>query len=129
MGLVEVVCVEPQTWRATALGKELDVELFQVFMGLWYEWEIPIILEDYHLIDEEEADALCACLGKADAKSVLIAYMQRAYFEYRKAAGERSARVGAPDEQRRTAKAAVLPDCNRSGNSGGPINHCVFTDA
>src|SRR5262249_46907281 len=49
MGLVEVVCVELQTWRATPLGKELDVDLFQVFMGLWDEWEVPTILEDYHL--------------------------------------------------------------------------------
>lgn len=27
MGLVEVVCVEPQTWRSSPLGKELDVDL------------------------------------------------------------------------------------------------------
>ena len=42
----------------TPLGKELDVDLFQVFMGVWYEWEVPMILENYHLIDEAEADAL-----------------------------------------------------------------------
>jgi hypothetical protein len=40
MGLVEVVSVEPQIWRATPLGKELDVDLFQVFMGIIYEWTI-----------------------------------------------------------------------------------------
>ena len=46
MGLVEVVCVEPQTWQPTPLGKELDVDLFEVFMGLWDEWEVPRILEE-----------------------------------------------------------------------------------
>jgi hypothetical protein len=86
MGLVEVVCVEPQTWRATALGKELDVDLFQVFLGLWDEWEIPMILEEYHLLDEAEAEALYACMDNADAESVLIGYVQRAYFDYRKPA-------------------------------------------
>jgi len=39
MGLVEVVCVEPLTWRISPLGKELDVELFEVFMGLFDEQE------------------------------------------------------------------------------------------
>ena len=49
MGLVEQVCVEPQTWRHTFLGKELNVDLFQVFIGLWDEWEVPLILEEYGL--------------------------------------------------------------------------------
>jgi len=39
MGLVEVVCIEPLTWRISPLGKELDVELFEVFMGLFDEQE------------------------------------------------------------------------------------------
>ena len=52
MGLVEQVRDEPPTWRNTPLGNELDVDLFQVFMGLWYEWEVPLILEEYGLIDE-----------------------------------------------------------------------------
>ena len=43
MGLVEVVTTEPPTWRHTPLGKELDVELFQAFMGHWSEWEVPMI--------------------------------------------------------------------------------------
>jgi hypothetical protein len=84
MGLVEVVCVESQTWRATPLGKELDVDLFEVFMGLWDEHEVPMILEDYHLIDEEEADVIYARMSKENAESVLSGYVKRAYFEYRK---------------------------------------------
>jgi hypothetical protein len=35
MGLVEQVCVEPPTWQYTPLGKEVDIELYQVFIGLW----------------------------------------------------------------------------------------------
>jgi len=85
MGLVEVVSVEPQTWRATPLGKELDVDLFQVFMGIIWEWDVVTILEDYRLIDKAEADALYARMEKGDAESVVIGYVKRAYFDYRKA--------------------------------------------
>jgi hypothetical protein len=83
MGLMEVVCVEPEMWRLTPLGRELDVDLFEVFMGLWDEWEVPTILEHYHLIDEAEADDLYARMDKADAASVLTS-VKRAYFDYRK---------------------------------------------
>ena len=85
MGLGEVVCLEPQTWRSSPLGKELDVELFEVFMGLWDAWEVPIILEDYRLIDELEADVIYARMSKDNAESVLSGYVKRAYFDYRKA--------------------------------------------
>src|SRR5689334_17434915 len=85
MGLVEVVCPEPQTWRATPLGKELEVDLFEVFLGSWDPWEVPMILEDYHLIDKAEAEALYARMDKADPESILIGYVKRAYFVYRNA--------------------------------------------
>jgi hypothetical protein len=57
LGLWECISVEPRTWRITPLGKELDVELFNVFLGMTEEWEVPMILEQYRLIDESEADA------------------------------------------------------------------------
>jgi hypothetical protein len=85
MGLVEVVCVEPETWRSSPLGKELDVDLFEVFMGVWDAWEVPSILEDYRLIDGSEVDAIYARMDKGDAESILIGYVKRAYFDYRKA--------------------------------------------
>jgi hypothetical protein len=85
MGLVEVVCVESQTSRSTALGKELDVELFEVFMGHLCEWEVPSILEHYHLLDESEADAILERMTEANAETVLLGYVKRAYFDYRKA--------------------------------------------
>jgi len=46
MGLLEVVCLEPVTWRPTPLGNELDVALFKVFFGTWCKWEVPGILSE-----------------------------------------------------------------------------------
>jgi hypothetical protein len=86
MGLVEQVCAEPRTWRITPLGKELDVDLFQAFMGLWCEWEVPLILEEYGLINESEFNAILECATDADAERLLSGYVKRAYFDYRKAA-------------------------------------------
>ena len=85
MGLVEEVRDEPLTWRTTPLGKELNVDLFQVFLGLWYV-DVPTILEEYGLLDESEFDAICECTSIADVESLLSGYVKRAYFDYRKAA-------------------------------------------
>jgi hypothetical protein len=85
MGLVEQVRDEPQTWRDTSLGKELDVELFQVFMGIFWEWEVPMILENYGLLDESESDAIIECMSETNAERVLSGYVKRAYLDYRKA--------------------------------------------
>ena len=85
MGLVEQVRDEPQTWRDTSLGKELNVELFQVFMGIFCEWEVPMILENYGLLDETEFDAICECMSETNTERVLSGYVKRAYLDYRKA--------------------------------------------
>ena len=85
MGLVEQVCVEPQTWRHTFLGKELNVDLFQVFIRLWDEWEVPLIQEEYGLLNESEFGAIFECTSEANAEGLLIGYVRRAYFIYRKA--------------------------------------------
>jgi len=42
------------TEQATPLGKELDVDLFMVFIGMWDPWEVPGILLDRGLINESE---------------------------------------------------------------------------
>jgi len=88
MGLVECVCAETDIWRSSTLGKELDVDLFGVFLGLFEEWVVPSILERYRLIDEPEADDICERMfeDNADAESVLSGYVKRAYFDYRRAA-------------------------------------------
>ncbi len=85
MGLWEMVGVEPQTWQITPLGKELDTELYEVFMGVMYESDVPPILEEYGLLDESAFDALCECTSEADWESLLEMYVKRAYFDYRKA--------------------------------------------
>jgi hypothetical protein len=86
MGLVEQVCVEPPTWQYTPLGKEVDIELHQVFIGLWYEWEVPLILEQHGFLNESEFDAIIECTSEANAERLLSGYVKRAYFDYRKAA-------------------------------------------
>jgi hypothetical protein len=85
MGLWEVVCVEPETWGFSPLGKELDVVLFVVFMGVINAWDVPIILEEYGLISESEFNAILECTSDADAERLLNGYVKRAYFDYRKA--------------------------------------------
>ena len=86
MGLVEQVRDEPLTWQYTPLGKEVDIELFEVFMGIIYEGDVPIILEEYGLLNESEFDAILECTSDAHAERVLSGYVKRAYFDYRKAA-------------------------------------------
>ena len=86
MGLIEQVRDEPPTWRNTSLGNELDVDLFQVFMGLWCEWEVPLILKEHGLLTESEFDAIIECTSDANAERLLNGYVKRAYFDYRKAA-------------------------------------------
>jgi hypothetical protein len=49
MGLVEEVPGQADTWRNTPLGNELHIDLLEVFMGLWDEWDIPEILQAYGL--------------------------------------------------------------------------------
>jgi hypothetical protein len=71
MGLLEQVRAEPQTWRITPLGRELDIDLFHAFMGLWYEWEVPLILEEHGLINESEFNSILECTSDADAESLL----------------------------------------------------------
>jgi hypothetical protein len=84
MGLVEYFSSD--SWGNTPLGKELDVDLFEVFIGLFDAWEVPYILEHHRLIDERESDSICArVMTKANPEFVLVAFVRRAYLDYRKA--------------------------------------------
>jgi hypothetical protein len=84
MGLVEVVGDEPfTTWQITPLGKELDVDLFEVFMGIKWKCDVPIILAEHGLLNELEFDAILEWMS--DANADLSGYVKRAYFVYRKA--------------------------------------------
>jgi hypothetical protein len=81
MGLEEQVSSD--TWQIAPLGKELDIDLFQAFMGLFWEWEVPLILRDHHLIDELEFDSILARMEEADPEFVLLGAVRRAYLVYR----------------------------------------------
>jgi len=83
MGLVEQVGDEPLTWQITPLGKELDLDLFEVFMGIKWKCDVPIILTEHGLLNESEFDAILECMSEANAD--LSGYVKRAYFVYRKA--------------------------------------------
>jgi hypothetical protein len=84
MGLIERI--SPDTWRFTLSGKELNVDLFEAFMGIWDVWEVPGILEEHRFIDEWEFDSLYAQMyRRANPESVLLGYVRRAYLDYGKA--------------------------------------------
>jgi hypothetical protein len=83
MGLVEQVGDEPLTWQIKPLGKELDVDLFEVFMGIKWKCDVPIILAEHGLLNESEFDAILECMSEVNAD--LSGYVKRAYFVYRKA--------------------------------------------
>ena len=84
MGLVEQISVEMS--RITALGRELDVDLFKVFMGVICPWDVPITLEEYGLLNESEFDDITInASSKVDAETLLSGYVKQAYFDYRKA--------------------------------------------
>jgi hypothetical protein len=53
---VEPIPGQPDSWQETPLGKEVDVGLFGVFIGIIDVWDVPLILEHRRLIDEDEAD-------------------------------------------------------------------------
>ena len=85
MGLLKQVHDDPIiAWRITPLGRELDVELFHVFLGVRHYYEVPLILEEYGLLSESEFYTICA--SDVDAETLLSGYVKRAYFDYRKAA-------------------------------------------
>jgi hypothetical protein len=84
MGLAE--CISSDTWQVTPLGRELNLDLFEVFMGLFDEWDALSILENNRLIDDLESDNICARMSrKANPETVLVGYVRRAYFDYGKA--------------------------------------------
>jgi len=84
--LIQMGLWEQDRESTTPLGKELDVELFEVFMGIIYKWDVPFTLEEYGLLDESEFGAIDECTSEADAERLLSGYVKRAYFDYRKAA-------------------------------------------
>ncbi len=83
LGLKEEVPGQPGTTCPTSLGAELSVPLMMVFMGLWEDWDMAMILENYGLIDELERDNIYDKLEDGvDPEYVLLRIVRRAYFEF-----------------------------------------------
>jgi hypothetical protein len=62
LGLEEPVIGTDQI-RSTELGKVLNVDLMQVFLGLWDPWEVPGMLLHHSLISDANAQELLRRLG------------------------------------------------------------------
>jgi hypothetical protein len=78
-----------ETWSAlpcTSLGKEFNIDLQQVFMGLWDPWDAVHVLLGHHLIGEDEADALFDLLeNEINYEPTFRTRVQQAYRDYYKA--------------------------------------------
>jgi hypothetical protein len=81
LGLKEDVPEMPGTSRFTALGKELNLDLFMAFVGAWELWKIPFILEDYGYLEESEADELYNG-PPSEAERKIRWYVLRAYLKF-----------------------------------------------
>ena len=83
LGLQERLPGDPETTRFTSLGKELNLDLILAFVGLWFEWEIPSILEEYGLIDEIDELRLYDQLDSSDdPEHVLRPLVRKAFFDH-----------------------------------------------
>lgn len=81
LGLDEDVPSSPRSTRSTPLGKELNVQLVEVFVGAWELFEIPEILESNGYMDKEEVDALWTMPDKQFERAI-HRYVLRAYFKF-----------------------------------------------
>ena len=83
LGLQERVRGDEHTFRNTPLGNELQINLILVFLGLWVEWEVPGILEDYGLIDEIDTYRLFDLLEiSSDPEYVLRPVVRKAFKDH-----------------------------------------------
>jgi hypothetical protein len=81
LGLDEDVPEMPGTTQFTALGKELNLDLFMAFVGDWDLWEIPFILEDNGYLERSEADELYNG-PPLEAERKIRWYVLRAYLKF-----------------------------------------------
>ena len=83
LSLQERVPGDTSATRSTALGNELELDLVMVFIGLWVEWEMPMILEDHGLIDEDDTDRLFDLLETCgDPERLLRPIVRKAYRDH-----------------------------------------------
>jgi hypothetical protein len=80
MGLAERVPGDKASSRNTALGHDSELDIIMVFIGLWEEFHIPYVLEQYGLIDEIDEMRLYDRLATSDdPEKVLAPTVRRAY--------------------------------------------------
>jgi hypothetical protein len=86
LGLTEAVPDQPNTERLTDLGRELNIDLMQVFMGFWDPYDAALTLEEYDLISEDEIleleMRLEERLEEEDVVAVLLPLVRRAFFQH-----------------------------------------------
>ena len=83
LGLQECVPGDDSSTRSTALGNELNMDLVMVFIGLWDEWEMPIILERFGLIDETDELRIYELLETcSDPERLLRPIVRKAYRDH-----------------------------------------------
>jgi hypothetical protein len=90
LGLEEEVSDRPGTRRNTPLGNELHLELMFVFLGYWSEPDAIMVLNDYGLITDAEAEDLLHIVSEEDIRHRLHRYAQRAYRDYFNPSGFKS---------------------------------------
>jgi hypothetical protein len=79
MGLTENVPGKSQQFRDTELGEALKIRLLSVFMGIWDEFDVPMVLEREGLI--ESADEIYA-IETDDLEALLKPIVQQAYLDF-----------------------------------------------
>jgi hypothetical protein len=83
MGLKQQVAGQPEgTTMVTPLGKKHHIELVMVFIGLWAIDDMPTILEDHGVIDEQECTKIYEQFERLEnIKPTLLTLARKAYFE------------------------------------------------
>lgn len=82
-GLQELVPGNPESWRLTELGKQYSADLLSVFMGTYETWEMPLILIEHGLMDDEEAASLWEPpMNDVEFERVLKAKVREAHFKF-----------------------------------------------
>ena len=75
-------CGNGEAIRPTRLGNELQVDLVMAFIGVTYEFDVIVDLENHGLIDEYDADLLFEIIDANDPERVLRPVVQKAYLEH-----------------------------------------------
>jgi len=79
-GLAELVPGKPDKWQATALGKQVGVDLLVIFLGIFDEFGAVEMLMDHGFIDGGEADRIWDLLFAGHDPEVVLKPIVRAAY-------------------------------------------------